>query len=119
MDAHAVIEPDGRSAVSSTFVPRPRPNVLKLDFDDGVILYDPDPGLVHRLNPAAAEIWSRCDGLRIVATIERDLAATHKVPIDEIRDDVRLAISTFESLGLLDGAPADASTTQPGGRGHS
>jgi coenzyme PQQ synthesis protein D (PqqD) len=88
--------------VPPTFVPRTRPHVLELDLEDGVILYDPDPSLVHHLNPSAAEIWWRCDGRRPVTSIETDLAETYGVPIDQMRKEVRPAITRFESLGLVE-----------------
>jgi PqqD family protein of HPr-rel-A system len=117
MDARAVVDgSDGLATVSPTFVPRSRPDILELDFDDGVILYDPEPSLVHHLNPSAGEIWSRCDGHETVGTIETDLAETYGVPIGEMEDQVRLAISTFESLGLVEEAPIDVSSRRHGPR---
>jgi hypothetical protein len=72
-----------------------------------VILYDPDPSLVHHLNPSAAEIWRRCDGRRPVTTIETDLAETYGVPIDQMRKQVRPVITRFESVGLVDDVSID------------
>lgn len=120
MSARALVErSDGLTMVAPTFVPRPRPDVLELDLEDGVILYDPDPSLVHHLNPSAAEIWWRCDGLHPVAAIETDLAETYGVSIDQMRKQVRLAIARFESLGLVEGVSTDtASDTRARRRGE-
>lgn len=92
---------DGLTMVAPTFVPAPRPEVLDLDIGDGVILYDPEPSLVHHLNASAAEIWRRCDGRSPVSAVATDLAVKYGVSIEQMGKQVRLAIRRFDSLGVV------------------
>ncbi|HMK36595.1 MAG TPA: SynChlorMet cassette protein ScmD [Desulfomonilaceae bacterium] len=48
--------------------------VLREEFDDWAILFDPDSGEAFGLNPVAVFIWKLLDGTRSVAAITEELA---------------------------------------------
>ena len=47
--------------------------VLREEFDDWAILFDPDSGDAFGLNPIGVHIWKRLDGKHSVTDILRDL----------------------------------------------
>ena len=47
--------------------------VLREEFDDWAILFDPDTGDGFGLNPVSVFIWKRLDGLHTAADITREL----------------------------------------------
>jgi pyrroloquinoline quinone biosynthesis protein D len=89
------------SLVDGAFVPLRRDDVFEIDLGDGVVLYDPDPSLVHHLNPSAAEIWRLCDGRRTAAAITTHLAKTHGGGVDPVEEQVAVALGRLETLGLV------------------
>jgi hypothetical protein len=69
---------------------------------DGFILYDPGPGKVHSLNPAAAFIWDALDGKRTLREVAESL---REIPGAEGHDtliDVVKAVENFQKEGLLE-----------------
>ncbi len=47
--------------------------VLREEFDDWAILFDPDTGDAHALNPVSVFVWKRLDGTHSVQDIMSEL----------------------------------------------
>jgi SynChlorMet cassette protein ScmD len=52
--------------------------VLREEFDDWAILFDPDSGEAFGLNPVSVFIWKRLDGAHTAADILEELAGVCK-----------------------------------------
>lgn len=48
--------------------------VLREESDDCALLFDPDNGRVHLLNPTAVAVWKRLDGHRTLSEVTAVLA---------------------------------------------
>jgi SynChlorMet cassette protein ScmD len=74
--------------------------VLREEFDDWAILFDPDTGNAYGLNPMGVLIWKYLDGHHsmenIISTIG-EMAA--EVP-EDVQDHVRDFMKTSVDLGL-------------------
>ena len=81
--------------------PRPRAAVTTLPLDDELVLYEPESGQAHVLNPTAAHIWTLCDGERTVEAVSEALAAAYGVDYARASADVRTLISGLVEAGLL------------------
>jgi hypothetical protein len=62
MSEQLIIDLDARLAVNPTMV-------LRVESDDCALLFDPDNGRVHVLNPTAVAVWRRLDGSRTLGEI--------------------------------------------------
>ena len=62
MTEQFLIDLDSRLAVNPVLV-------LRVESDDCALLFDPDNGRVHLLNPTAVAVWQRLDGHRTLREI--------------------------------------------------
>ena len=90
--------------LSSNNVPRRRSGILEIDLGDGLILYDRDSSLIHRLNPSAALIWRLCDGGSSVSELVGDIVEELGVPQQEANLQVGMVLRELERLGLTEDA---------------
>lgn len=74
--------------------------VLREEFDDWAVLFDPDTGNTYALNPVAVIIWKHLTGdhseedlLRLVEEKVDDLPA-------EAPEEIRAFLASLQSLGL-------------------
>ena len=81
--------------------PKGRNEVLCREVDDGFILYDPEGGKVHSLNPVAAFIWDSLDGDQTLAKISESLEKFPGTQGHDIPADVAKTAENFQSEGLL------------------
>lgn len=59
--------------------------VLREEFDDWAVLFDPDTSDAYGLNPVSVFIWKRLDGRNTIADIVRELGKECKdMPDDAI-----------------------------------
>jgi SynChlorMet cassette protein ScmD len=65
--------------------------VLREEFDDWAILFDPDTGTAFGLNPVAVLIWKHLDGSRT----EEDLVHIIEEQFENIPQDVREHVCEF------------------------
>ena len=84
--------------------PRHRTDLVDSEEEIGeeLFLYDGNTEEVHILNGGAVLVWFLCDGTRDVAGIAQEMAATFKLPEQEVMHEVQEAIGQFQSLGLLE-----------------
>ncbi|MFC2172819.1 SynChlorMet cassette protein ScmD [Acidobacteriota bacterium] len=65
--------------------------VLREEFDDWAVLFDPDTNKGYGLNPIGVFIWKQLDGKHTPAKILEEL----KSNCDEIPEDAEVYIHTF------------------------
>jgi len=84
--------------------PKKRADLNVWEVEGEGIVYDPNSGMGHVLNPTALRIWSLCDGRHTPKAIEK--ALVHEFPDkgDIIPGDVGMALAQFGDLGLLETA---------------
>ena len=72
--------------------PKTNPNtVLREEFDDWAVLFDPDSGDACGLNPVSVYIWKRLDGDHTVDDIVKDL----RVDCDGVPEDAADYVGKF------------------------
>jgi SynChlorMet cassette protein ScmD len=65
--------------------------VLREEFDDWALLYDPDTGEVFGLNPTGVFIWKCLDGKHTI----QDIIKETKENCDNVPDDVNSHVTDF------------------------
>ena len=74
--------------------------VLREEFDDWAILFDPDKGDAYGLNPVSVFIWNRLDGKHTEADILAALRANYDDVPEEAGDHLREFLDDLKSKGL-------------------
>jgi SynChlorMet cassette protein ScmD len=74
--------------------------VLREEFDDWAILFDPDTGDAFGLNPIGVSIWKRLDGNHSVKDILKDLQEGYDDVPDEAEGDLEEFIEDLVQRGL-------------------
>lgn len=82
--------------------PRQREGLLSRAVDDGAIVYDPESGRVHSLNPAAGYIWECLDGSQTLAQIAESLCSLPGTEGHDLVRDVIGVVEEFRKVGLLE-----------------
>ena len=75
--------------------------VLREEFDDWAILFDPDTGDAFGLNPIGVHIWKRLDGKHSVKDILKDLHEGYEEVPDEAESDLQEFIEDLVQRGLV------------------
>ena len=65
--------------------------VLREEFDDWAILFDPDSGEGHGLNPVSVFIWKCLDGKHAI----KDIMAELRENCDDMPEDAEELVETF------------------------
>ena len=83
--------------------PRWRDDVIFRQLDDEWVVFDPEADKLHTLNLTAALVWSHLTGNVERESIAAEVAAAFdsRVTVDDVLDDVNVAIRRFHSEGLL------------------
>jgi PqqD family protein of HPr-rel-A system len=92
----------GTIAVSGSFRPEKRADVLELDMGDGVVLYDADSRLVHHLNPTASVVWHLADGSATVDELANEIAEELTLDPVEMREQISGLVAELDALGLVE-----------------
>jgi SynChlorMet cassette protein ScmD len=74
--------------------------VLREEFDDWAILFDPDTGNVFGVNPIGVLVWKLLDGCYDIDGILEKIHETAEEVPAEVGDHVREFIKTAIDLGL-------------------
>ena len=74
--------------------------VLREEFDDWAVLFDPDSGDAFGLNPIGVHIWKRLDGNHAVKDILRDLREHYEDVPGEAVGDLQEFIEDLVQRGL-------------------
>ena len=75
--------------------------VLREEFDDWAILFDPDSGDAFGLNPIGVNIWKRLDGNHSVKDILKDLYEVYEDVPEEAEGDLKEFIENLVQRGLV------------------
>jgi hypothetical protein len=103
------------SVLPDTRAPLRRPDVLEIDLGDGLIIYDREADLVHRLNPSAATVWRLCNGVAPVGELVGTLVDHLGVPPSEVKAQILGLLEELDELGLMEDASARPVTTREKG----
>jgi hypothetical protein len=104
--------PQVPSDIGLDFVPHPRREIVSVEIDGELIVYDDEREMAHLLSPTAAIVWELLDGRSRVDEIAADIAEAFDLTTDNALDDVITLVQDLASRGLLeDGSSPTASTT--------
>jgi hypothetical protein len=95
---------DAREGLPDSHAPRRREDVLEIDFDDGLIIYDRDANLVHHLNPSAALVWRMCEGTASVGELVQVIVEVLGSSRHEVKAQVTDLLRELDELGLTEDA---------------
>ncbi len=86
--------------------------VLREEFDDWAVLFNPDTADALGTNPVGVAVWKRMDGKRTVADIVADVQAGFEGAPESVSKDVDAFVNALSNLGFagleLDRKAADA-----------
>jgi len=74
--------------------------VLREEFDDWAILFDPEAGKGFGLNPVSVFVWKHLDGKHTIADILSELPKVCKNAPEEAEDHVKKFIESLLKEGL-------------------
>lgn len=74
--------------------------VLREEFDDWAVLFDPDSGNAFGLNPIGVFIWKRLDGRGTIQGILKELRENCQGVPDQAADHVQEFIQSLVEQGL-------------------
>ena len=74
--------------------------ILREEFDDWAILFDPNSGDAHGLNPLGVFIWKRLDGKHTVEDILKELKEECEDVLPEAQSDIIEFIQELVKNGL-------------------
>jgi SynChlorMet cassette protein ScmD len=76
--------------------------VLREEFDDWAVLYNPDTAQAMGTNPVGVAIWKLIDGKRDVASIAAELKSRFSdVPEESVDADTRSFIEELSAKGFV------------------
>jgi len=73
--------------------------VIREEFDDWALLFDPDTGNVCGVNPVGVQIWKMIDGKRTVRDISRMIAEKYPDAAESVEEDVISFVSAISEKG--------------------
>ncbi len=74
--------------------------ILREEFDDWAVLFDPETGKAHGLNPVGVFIWKRLDGKHTIEDILKELKEECEDAPPEAQNDVIEFIQELVKNGL-------------------
>ncbi|CAK0760041.1 conserved hypothetical protein [Gammaproteobacteria bacterium] len=86
--------------MSTPLIPNPH-IVLREEFDDWAILFDPDTGNAFGLNPVGVHCWKRMDGRRTLEAILDELPSHFDAVPDNTREGMEAFVTMLKEQGLL------------------
>jgi len=75
--------------------------VLREEFDDWAILFDPDTGNAFGLNPTGVFVWKLLDGEHSLEDISTELHENADDVPEEVKDHVHEFVVDLEKQGLV------------------
>jgi len=74
--------------------------VLREEFDDWAVLFDPDTGNAFGLNPVSVFIWKHLDGQHTIADIMKKLRSECKNVPDDAESYIKAFLKDISEKGL-------------------
>lgn len=88
--------------MTNTAKPKTNPSlVLREEFDDWAVLFDPDSGRAYGLNPVSAFIWKQCDGLKTRDEILNSIEESCTGVSPEAANELDQFLSSLHESGLI------------------
>jgi SynChlorMet cassette protein ScmD len=75
--------------------------VLREEFDDWAILFDPDTGEAVGINPTGVFVWKRLDGKHTLGDIAKELDSGFEDVPDNSAAQVEEFVKNLEGYGLV------------------
>lgn len=75
--------------------------VLREEFDDWAVLFDPDTANAVGVNPVGVAIWKRLDGKHTLDQISKEIRETFSEPTDKVEDDVAAFVKQLVEAGMI------------------
>ena len=75
--------------------------VLREEFDNWAVLYNPDNGDAVGINPVGVAIWKLLDGTHTLGEIATEIAAQFEEAPESVTDDLNAFIHSLEARGFL------------------
>ena len=75
--------------------------VLREEFDDWALLFDPDTGKVCGVNPVGVQVWKLIDGERTGADICRLIRDQYPDAPDSVEEDVAAFVNEISEKGYI------------------
>ena len=82
--------------------------VLREEFDDWALLFNPDNAAAVGINPLGAAIWKKLDGKRTVADVVDAIKRDYRDVPDGVWDDVSTFVNQLGEQGFI------GQTVEPG-----
>jgi SynChlorMet cassette protein ScmD len=83
-------------------LPIVNPNiVLREEFDDWAVLFDPDTANAVGVNPVGVAIWKRLDGKHTLDQIAREIRETFTDPTEKVEEDVAAFLQQLVDAGMI------------------
>lgn len=73
--------------------------VMREEFDDWALLFDPDTGKVCGVNPVGVQVWKLIDGLRTEADISRLIREQYPDAPASVDEDVTAFVNEIAEKG--------------------
>jgi SynChlorMet cassette protein ScmD len=84
-------------------VPVANPSViLREEFDNWAILFDPDTGDTFGINPVGVFIWKRLDGLRSIHDILKELRKNYENISEKAEEHLKVFIQEIVEKGFAE-----------------
>lgn len=81
--------------------PKPAPELIWREVDDGVVVVSPKVGKVRVLNEVGTAIWQRLADGRTINEIESFLVEQYEISRERAASDLRSFLSDLTERGLL------------------
>jgi SynChlorMet cassette protein ScmD len=75
--------------------------VLREEFDDWAVLFDPDTANAVGVNPVGVAIWKRLDGQHTLDQIAKEIRETFSEPTGSVDEDIAAFIQQLVEAGMI------------------
>jgi SynChlorMet cassette protein ScmD len=75
--------------------------VLREEFDDWAILFNPDTAAAVGINPVGVSIWNRMDGKRTIKEIIQEIATSFEAAPDTAHEEINIFVDTLAEQGYV------------------
>jgi len=75
--------------------------VLREEFDDWAVLFDPDTANAVGVNPVGVAIWKRLDGKHTLEQISKEIRESFSEPTTSVEEDVAAFVRQLVDAGMI------------------
>ena len=86
--------------------PAVRTDLVCVELDGELVVYDERSRTLHHLNPTAMQVWTRCDGRQTAPDIARSIARAYSLDADDVLRDVTRLLAELRAAALFDDSDA-------------